>query len=60
MLKNISNLGQILSKTEQLSINGGRTVYCKVKVCSDEVVTTEDMPGEWDDDVNCHYEWRAC
>jgi len=38
MLKNVSNLGSVLNKTEQKSINGGGLVCC-ARSCDDNYCT---------------------
>lgn len=44
MLKNISNIGQVLSKQQQLSIHGG-AYYCFIYSFSD-LVDCEENGGE--------------
>ncbi|WP_255398698.1 hypothetical protein [Tenacibaculum sp. Bg11-29] len=44
MLKNISNLGSVLNKTEQQLINGGNIHCCMLLVnnCCDPKIPTDD------------------
>lgn len=45
MLKNISNLGQTLSKNQQQSIKGGGFYFCVIYTFSD-LVECEERGGE--------------